>query len=417
MVPGIWVEMESLPVTRNGKIDKKALPDPDATGLLLNQYVAPRNETERALTEIWQDLLKVDKIGIHDNFFELGGHSLLAIKLVHVINKKLNLNLLINHLFINPTISGLNEIIHFQNNQVEDPVAKLKYLVPLRTGSIKKPALYIICGGGGTALRFKRFSEMLDEDQPVYSFQPPIDIKDIRQFPETIEKIASLFIDEMLMDNPNGPYALSGHCIGGIIAFEMTKQLEASGKKVHMLSMFDTIIRKKVNHTPARLKNLYHISAFLKTVVAKARLKYNFEMFLLKKYTKKSIRYKLISFKTFVKKKKMKSMNKEWEYVGLELFNESSDVYVAANRKYEIAPYDGEIILFYAKERYYFTDTANNIRFKKIYLNNNTKNLWREYASSVSIHEVEGDHSDMFEKNNGYEFARVLQHYLNSNKS
>ena len=89
MVPALWVELESLPLTQNGKIDKKALPDPDASELLSNEYVAPRNETERIIAEIWKELLQVDRVGIHDNFFELGGHSLLAMRVISSIRREL----------------------------------------------------------------------------------------------------------------------------------------------------------------------------------------------------------------------------------------------------------------------------------------------------------------------------------------
>ncbi|WP_173964098.1 AMP-binding enzyme, partial [Flavobacterium collinsii] len=78
MVPMIWVELAELPLTSNGKLDRKALPDPDSSDLSTKEYVAPRTETEQQLAQIWENLLGVEKVGVHDNFFELGGHSLLA---------------------------------------------------------------------------------------------------------------------------------------------------------------------------------------------------------------------------------------------------------------------------------------------------------------------------------------------------
>ena len=82
MIPAIWMELDSLPVTANGKVDKRALPEPDASTIVANAYEEPRTEMEKKLAEIWQHLLDVPKIGIHDNFFELGGDSILAIQLV-----------------------------------------------------------------------------------------------------------------------------------------------------------------------------------------------------------------------------------------------------------------------------------------------------------------------------------------------
>ncbi|WP_173965704.1 non-ribosomal peptide synthetase, partial [Flavobacterium collinsii] len=75
MIPMIWVELEEMPLTSNGKLDRKALPDPDSSDLSTKEYVAPRTETEQQLVQIWENLLGVEKVGVHDNFFELGGHS------------------------------------------------------------------------------------------------------------------------------------------------------------------------------------------------------------------------------------------------------------------------------------------------------------------------------------------------------
>ena len=106
MVPSLWVELESMPLTANGKIDKKALPDPELTDMV-KEYVAPRNATEAKLAEIWQELLEVERIGINDDFFELGGHSLLGIRVVSSIRTGFGLELPINDLFDYPTIALL----------------------------------------------------------------------------------------------------------------------------------------------------------------------------------------------------------------------------------------------------------------------------------------------------------------------
>ncbi|MEO7532773.1 MAG: amino acid adenylation domain-containing protein, partial [Ferruginibacter sp.] len=107
MVPALWVEMENLPLTPNGKIDRNALPDPDITKLLSNEYVAPRNETEQALAAIWQDLLSAERVGVHDNFFDLGGHSLRALQVISVIRKDMQVELAIRDLFMHPTVAEL----------------------------------------------------------------------------------------------------------------------------------------------------------------------------------------------------------------------------------------------------------------------------------------------------------------------
>ena len=118
MVPALWVEMEKFPLTPSGKIDKKALPDPDATALLSNEYLAPRNELEKKLVAIWQDLLAIRKVGINDNFFELGGHSLLAMRLLTAINNELQEEVLqIKDIFKFPTINELSKYLEIQLNR------------------------------------------------------------------------------------------------------------------------------------------------------------------------------------------------------------------------------------------------------------------------------------------------------------
>jgi amino acid adenylation domain-containing protein/non-ribosomal peptide synthase protein (TIGR01720 family) len=113
MVPGIWVEIQQMPLTPSGKIDRKALPDPELADMT-TEYVAPGNETERALAKIWEELLNVERVGIHDNFFELGGHSLLAMRVVSSVRKELNIELNIRELFTYPVISGLGAYLDKQ---------------------------------------------------------------------------------------------------------------------------------------------------------------------------------------------------------------------------------------------------------------------------------------------------------------
>ncbi len=107
MVPSLFMELDVFPVTISGKIDKKALPAPDAVEVAAGQYVAPRNDIEKALVEIWQDILEVENVGIHDDFFELGGHSLLAIRLISLIRRQLDIEVPIGDVFENPTIALL----------------------------------------------------------------------------------------------------------------------------------------------------------------------------------------------------------------------------------------------------------------------------------------------------------------------
>jgi acyl-CoA synthetase (AMP-forming)/AMP-acid ligase II/acyl carrier protein len=114
MVPRLWVQMESFPLTANGKVNKRALPEAELSAA--QGYVAARNEIEKQLTKIWQDLLGVNPIGVHDNFFELGGHSVLAMRVVHYIEKELSITIPISILFQFASINELSKYITVRNS-------------------------------------------------------------------------------------------------------------------------------------------------------------------------------------------------------------------------------------------------------------------------------------------------------------
>jgi len=113
MVPGVYSILEDFPLTPNGKIDRKALPVPEAQ--ITQSYVPPESDTEKALAAIWEDILGIGQVGIDDDFFDLGGHSLLATQLISRIRDGLNVNLPLNALFESPTVRGLTQAVETLN--------------------------------------------------------------------------------------------------------------------------------------------------------------------------------------------------------------------------------------------------------------------------------------------------------------
>lgn len=109
MIPSAFIHMSSFPLTKNGKIDKNRLPSVQLENLATKEYVAPQNETEEKLAVVWQEVLKIDRIGVTDNFFDLGGHSLLAVRAINRIKKELGLNTSVKTFFENPTIAALSK--------------------------------------------------------------------------------------------------------------------------------------------------------------------------------------------------------------------------------------------------------------------------------------------------------------------
>ena len=118
MIPLLFIPLETIPLTNNGKVNRKALPNPadyQKDGLLAN-YIPPRNKVEQQLVTIWQHILNKKQVGIFDNFFHLGGHSLRAIRLISAIKQELLVEIKINEIFSQPTISALAKTIGTRKN-------------------------------------------------------------------------------------------------------------------------------------------------------------------------------------------------------------------------------------------------------------------------------------------------------------
>ncbi|QII47587.1 lichenysin non-ribosomal peptide synthetase LicA [Bacillus paralicheniformis] len=107
MIPSVFMQLQELPLTGNGKVDRRALPEPDVAQAAQKEYTAPRSRTEAQLADLWQEVLNVPKIGVHDNFFELGGHSLIGMTLIARIQQEMNVDLQLKDLFQAPTIETL----------------------------------------------------------------------------------------------------------------------------------------------------------------------------------------------------------------------------------------------------------------------------------------------------------------------
>jgi myxalamid-type polyketide synthase MxaB len=122
MIPSSFVEMESLPLTANKKLDRKALPSPDRSRPEFEAaFVAPRTELEKRLARIWSEVLGVERLGIHDSFFDLGGHSLLATVMISRLKEELRVEVELNALFETPTVAGLSDALAAARRGVETP--------------------------------------------------------------------------------------------------------------------------------------------------------------------------------------------------------------------------------------------------------------------------------------------------------
>ncbi|MBD2201082.1 amino acid adenylation domain-containing protein [Calothrix sp. FACHB-1219] len=252
MIPSAFVAIAKIPLTPNGKVDRRALPIPDQNRPELEKaFVSPKNTVEIELTQIWSAILGIKSIGISDNFFDLGGDSLLAVKLFTQIEKKFGQKLPLATLLQSPTIEQLASILRQSNTP-----ASWSSLVTIQPGSSEKRPLFLIHALGGNVIGYQTLVRYLGKEQPVYGLQAQG--LDGKQTPHTrVEDMASHYIKEMRTVQPHGPYLLGGFSSGGTIAFEMARQLVAQGDRVALLAMFDTYSPSLYINNPSLLRTLY----------------------------------------------------------------------------------------------------------------------------------------------------------------
>ncbi|HAA27814.1 MAG TPA: hypothetical protein DCE56_09295 [Cyanobacteria bacterium UBA8553] len=195
-------------------------------------FVAPQDDLELQLTQLWQKVLGVQSIGVKDNFFELGGHSLLAVHLFAEIEQMMGITLPLATLFEALTIEQLAVVLR------RDGCSALwSSLVAIQPGRAKPP-LFCIHPIGGNVLEYVNLVRYLDSEQPVYGIQAQG--LDEKQVPlNRVEDMASHYIKEIRTIQPEEPYFLAGYSFGGLVAFEMAQQFHAQGQKVELLALLD----------------------------------------------------------------------------------------------------------------------------------------------------------------------------------
>jgi amino acid adenylation domain-containing protein len=230
MLPTQWMELESFPLNSNGKIDRRKLPQPEAKEC----SAAPRDIVELELVKIWQEVLKTENVGIRDTFFHLGGHSLLAIQLQFLINQRLNKRVPLAALFERPTIEQLAGLLSDHMPFAESRIVRLK-----ENGSSK--AMFFVHGAGGNAFSFIELARHLPAQQPFFAFQD-LGLDDSAAGADSIEVIGEQYLKAMRAEQPVGPYLLGGWSMGGVVAFEMARQLRQQHEEVALLALVDSYL-------------------------------------------------------------------------------------------------------------------------------------------------------------------------------
>ena len=231
MIPSVFIWIDAIPLTSRGKINFSALPLPPT-----NNAPSPPNasydDRTALIASIWRKVMGLADIGLDDDFFSIGGHSLLAIRLISTIEERFSIQIPISVIFTAPTIRQMSAVIKNLDDE-----RHYRNLVPLQKEG-DRPPLFCIHGVSGVLHEFGLFSRKIGNNQPVYGIQSSgLDGKE--QPLDSVETMASRYIEAIRKIQPRGPYHLLAYCAGAVIAYEMACRLEADGEKPGFFGIID----------------------------------------------------------------------------------------------------------------------------------------------------------------------------------
>jgi amino acid adenylation domain-containing protein len=383
MIPSAFVFLETLPLTPTGKLDRRALSNPDQSRPRLDTaFVAPHDPMELQLTKIWERVLGIQPIGVKDNFFDLGGNSLRAVQLITQIERLSGKPIPPALLFRSPTIAQLASIL-----REEKWPASWSSMVPVQTGGSRLPFFWIH-GDYSTAL----LPYYLGPDQPLYGLEHQSqDGKPARY--TRVETIAAHYLEEIRGVQPEGPYFLGGYSFGGIVAFEAAQQLTKQGEEVAFLFLLDSHFPGSDIPSYRNLSFRHEVHRHFRNI---ALLGYDEKLTYVLARVKQKIKYAFD--KTGIRKFIKKAVCRIYLVMGHPLppYLRSFyilEVYNQASSNYTPKPYLGQAIYIRAETR------PSDYGFH-----------WgRLMAGGLEVHEVPGNHSDIRVEPNVHFWAEKLR--------
>jgi amino acid adenylation domain-containing protein len=229
MVPAQIVGIEEFPLTHAGKVDRDALATLFIQSQVEQEQVEPRDELERKIILIWEEILGLSSIGIRSNFLSIGGDSLLAVRMCAQLVREFGVVIEPEIVFRAQTIEQLAKLIR------SNKLSPTSHLLPVYTKGKKMPVYFAQAGASWQNLRRQM------GDRPIYGIKPfygEIELSDR----DSIGSLAQIFVKEILENQPEGPYAVGGYSLGAVVAFEIAHQLQAEGHEIALLYLLDPII-------------------------------------------------------------------------------------------------------------------------------------------------------------------------------
>ena len=365
MVPSIFITLEALPLTSNGKIDRRSLPMPDPSDFTKKvSLVLPRDTLELQLAQIWSEILDVHPVGVQDNFFDLGGYSFAAMRLMARIQQKFGKTLPLETLLQGATIEHLASILRQQTDFQSSSL-----LVGIQSAG-RKPPFFCVHPVGGNVLCYVDLARYLGKEQPFYALQSK-GLNGECELLNRIEDMAAAYIESIKTIQAQGPYQLGGWSLGGIIAFEIAQQLYQQGEEVVLLAMIDSYLP-----TPCDKPEAIDDAMLLTSVAHDLSGIFGKDLSisvdeLRQLQPEEQLNYLL---------KKTKMLNILPSEVGAQQMHQLLKVFKANNQAmYSYIPqiYPGRIILFCARERMKVTQVKD----------------WEKLAvRGIEVHKIPGNH-------------------------
>ena len=234
MVPSVFVMLDALPLSANGKVDRNALPEPNSEAAMTRQRPsAPRTETEQKLACLWAQTLGVERVGVHDKFFEIGGHSLMAVRLLARIEAAFGRLLPLAVFFRAQTVAEMAAVLLERPKNDPSPG-----ILTLRSGDHRRPPLFLVHSHTGEHLAWRPLIECLGNDRAIHALTLP-QVAGAPQPFLTIEALAAHHVEQICAVEPNGPYHIAAYSFGATVASEIAVQLSARGREIGVLAAID----------------------------------------------------------------------------------------------------------------------------------------------------------------------------------
>ena len=239
MIPSAFVTLATLPLAPNGKLDRRALPAPEGQDIRVT-YEDPQGEIEQALAAIWQTLLHVPRVGRHDNFFELGGHSLLTLSLVAQIRDAFGVTISIASIFASPTVAEVARLIAAKASEpgnIDVPA----WLIPLRRGRNSRHAVLFLPTIFGLGSVYAGLARQLKTPADILTCRLPGTA--LHESPlSSIEDLAAHCLASIIQPEPYREWSLVGWSFGGVLAYELARQITQRGLRLHRTILVDSYL-------------------------------------------------------------------------------------------------------------------------------------------------------------------------------